>query len=274
MIDKIKVAAIQLVSTANVDKNLEIAGSLIGQAAEQEACLAVLPEYFPIIGEDEREKLQYQEKFGKGPLQDFLAGKAREYNLWLMGGSIPLATGDSERVYNSCLLFNPDGICTARYDKIHLFDVHVGGDNESYNESNTMLAGDKAVVAETPFGNIGMSICYDLRFPELYRSMIAQDIALITVPSAFTETTGRKHWEMLLRSRAVENLCYVVAPNQGGQHSARRRTWGHSMIIDPWGEVLCSMGTGTGLICAELDLERQRELRKSFPALRHTRLIN
>ena len=274
MIDKVKVAAIQMVSSSDVKKNLEIAGYLISQAAEQQACLAVLPEYFPIIGEDEREKLKYREEFGSGPLQDFLADTARQSGIWVMGGSIPLATGDSEHVFNSCLLFNPDGVCTARYDKIHLFDVHVGGDNESYNESNTMLAGNKAVVAETPYGNIGMSICYDLRFPELYRGMMDQNIVMITVPSAFTETTGRKHWELLLRSRAVENLCYVIAPDQGGQHSARRRTWGHSMIIDPWGEILCLLETGPGLICAELDLARQRELRKSFPALQHTRLLN
>lgn len=273
MIDKLKVAAIQMVSTADVENNLEIAGSLITEAAAQEARLVVLPEYFPVIGEDEREKLQYREEFGSGPLQEFLSDKARQSGIWLMGGSIPLATGDSERVYNSCLLFNPDGVCTARYDKIHLFDVYVGGDDESYNESNTMLAGEKTVVAETPFGNIGMSICYDLRFPELYRSMMNQNIIMITVPSAFTETTGRKHWELLLRTRAVENLCFVIAPDQGGQHSARRRTWGHSMIIDPWGEIMCSMETGPGLICAELDLVRQRELRKSFPALQHTRLL-
>ena len=263
-----------MVSTANVESNLDIASSLIRRAAEQEALLAVLPEYFPIIGDDEKEKLQYREELGKGPLQDFLAEHARQSGIWLMGGSIPLVTSNADRVYNSCLLFNPDGVCTARYDKIHLFDVHVGGENESYNESNTMLAGDKAVVAETPFGNIGMSICYDLRFPELYRGMLAQNITMITVPSAFTETTGRKHWELLLRTRAVENLCYVIAPNQGGQHSARRRTWGHSMIIDPWGEILCSMEMGSGLICAELDLLRQHELRRSFPALQHTRLLN
>ena len=272
MPDKIKVAAIQMVSTANVKNNLAMAGSLIRKAAEQEAGLAVLPEYFPIIGADEYEKLQYQEAYGNGPLQEFLADQASQAGIWIMGGSIPLATGDKERVTNSCLLFNPDGACTARYDKIHLFDVFVGGDNESYNESNTMLAGDRAVVAETPFGNIGMSICYDLRFPELYRGMLDKNISIITVPSAFTETTGRKHWELLLRARAVENLCYVIASNQGGQHSARRRTWGHSMIIDPWGDILNVIETGPGVVCAELDFVRQRELRKSFPVLQHTRL--
>ena len=274
MTDKVKVAAIQMVSTADVENNLNLAGSLIQQAAAQKADLAVLPEYFPIIGNDEKDKLQYREEFGEGPLQDFLAENARQSGMWLMGGSIPLATNDEGRVFNSCLLFNPDGICIARYDKIHLFDVHVGGDNESYNESNTMLAGDRVSVAKTPFGNIGMSICYDLRFPELYRHMLDQDVVMLTVPSAFTETTGRKHWELLLRARAVENLCYVIAPNQGGQHSATRRTWGHSMIIDPWGEILAAMETGPGLVCAELDLSRQRELRKSFPALQHTRLLN
>ena len=191
-----------------------------------------------------------------------------------MGGSIPLATEDKSIVTNSCLLFNPQGICTARYDKIHLFDVYLGPEKESYNESNTMLAGNSVVVAETPFANIGMSICYDLRFPELYREMVKRGANIITVPSAFTEATGRKHWELLLRARAVENLCFVIAPNQGGRHSEKRRTWGHSMIVDPWGEILSSMETGTGVIYASLDLERQMELRKSFPALEHTHLLN
>lgn len=274
MTDIVRVAAIQMVSTADVESNLNIAGDLIRQASEQEAQLAVLPEYFPIIGDDERDKLQCQEEFGNGPMQDFLADQAKQSGIWLMGGSIPLKSHREDRVTNSCLLFNPKGECIARYDKIHLFDVYVGDDKESYNESNTMLAGDKIVVAETPFGNIGMSICYDLRFPELYRRMIEKNVVIITVPSAFTQTTGRKHWEMLLRTRAVENLCYVIAPNQGGQHSGIRKTWGHSMIIDPWGEVLDSMKMGAGLICADLDLDRQRELRNSFPALQHTRLLN
>ena len=273
MTNRIKVAALQMVSKADVEENLEIAADLIRQAAEQQAQLAVLPEYFPIIGRDEQEKLRFQEPYGTGPIQEFLAGNARQHGIWLMGGSIPLSTHEPGRVTNSCLLFNPAGSCTARYDKVHLFDVRVGAGNESYNESKTMLAGDRVVVATTPYGNIGMSICYDLRFPELYRRMLAQHAVILTVPSAFTETTGRKHWELLLKARAVENLCFVIAPNQGGRHSDQRRTWGHSMIIDPWGEVLGALEFGTGLICAELDLDRQHELRTTFPALQHSRLL-
>jgi nitrilase len=266
-------AALQMVSKADIGENLEVAADLIRQAAEQQARLAVLPEYFPIIGRDETEKLRYQEPYGAGPLQDFLGSNARRHGIWLVGGSIPLSTGDPERVTNSCLLYNPDGACVARYDKIHLFDVRVGGGAEAYNESNTMRAGDQVVVAGTPYGNIGMSICYDLRFPELYRRMLGQQAVILTVPSAFTETTGRKHWELLLRARAVENLCYVIAPNQGGTHAAGRRTWGHSMIISPWGEILGALELGTGLVCAELDLRGQRELRSTFPALQHARLL-
>ena len=273
MTNNVKVAALQMVSTADVEENLATAGDLIRQAADQQAHLAVLPEFFPIIGKNERAKLRHQEPYGAGPIQAFLAANAREYGIWLMGGTIPIASGDTGRVHNSCLLFNPDGVCTARYDKIHLFDVRVGGGKESYNESRTMLAGDQVVVAATPFGNIGMSICYDLRFPELYRRMLAREAVILTVPSAFTETTGRKHWELLLKARAVENLCFVIAPNQGGEHSDQRRTWGHSMIIDPWGEVLGTLEFGAGLVCAELDLAHQRELRDSFPALQHTRLL-
>ena len=273
MTDKVKVAALQMVSGAEVEANLEVAGDLIRTASEQGARLAVLPEYFPIIGRNETDKLRHQEPYGTGPLQAFLAGQARRHAIWLMGGSIPLSTHDPGRVTNSCLLFDPDGRCVMRYDKLHLFDVRVDGGNEAYNESKTMIAGDQVVVAPTPFGNIGMSICYDLRFPELYRRMLAQQAVILTVPSAFTETTGKKHWELLLRARAVENLCFVIAPDQGGRHSDQRRTWGHSMIVDPWGEILGALEFGTGLVCAELDLARQRELRGSFPALDHTRLL-
>ncbi|MBF8270038.1 MAG: hypothetical protein HW386_1747 [Gammaproteobacteria bacterium] len=273
MVNKVKVAALQMVSTADVEENLASAGDLIRQAAEQQTQLAVLPEFFPIIGRNDQAKLRHQERYGAGPIQEFLANNARRYGIWLMGGTIPLSTHDQGRISNSCLLYNPDGVCTARYDKLHLFDVRIGDGKESYQESKTLLAGDQVVVAATPFGNVGMSICYDLRFPELYRRMLAQEVVILTVPSAFTETTGRKHWELLLRARAVENLCFVIAPNQGGQHSDQRRTWGHSMIIDPWGEVLGALEFGASLVCAELDLNRQSELRTSFPALQHTRLL-
>lgn len=270
MKDLTRVAAIQMVSTPDVDANLDCARRLLRQAAAEEAKLAVLPEYFPIIGDDEQLKLQYQEPFGDGPLQDFLAQAAKEHGFWLMGGTIPLQASNSEHVFNSCLLFNPDGECVNRYDKIHLFDVCVDQKrDESYNESNTIEAGNQVVVAETPFAKIGMSICYDLRFPELYRKMVDSGVDIITVPSAFTETTGSRHWQMLLRARAVENLSFIIAPNQGGQNTERRKTWGHSMIIDPWGEILVSMEKGPGVICADLDFAHMRELRNAFPALQH-----
>ncbi|MFQ5658884.1 MAG: carbon-nitrogen hydrolase family protein [Gammaproteobacteria bacterium] len=274
MTNTIRVAAIQMVSTVDVDANLDSARTLIAQAAGQGAKLAVLPEYFPVLSDDETVKLRYREPYGNGPLQEFLADNARQQGIWLMGGSIPLESEQEEHIYNSCLLFNPEGECVARYDKMHLFDVCVNSESdESYNESNTIMAGNNIIIAATPFANIGMSICYDLRFPELYRNMIDQDVSIITIPAAFTETTGRRHWKTMLRTRAIENLCFVIAPNQGGQHTEKRFTWGHSMIIDPWGEVLGSLEKGPGIVCADLDLGRQQELRASFPVLQHKKLI-
>ena len=266
----LRAAAIQMVSTADVDANLRTASELLEESAARGAKLAVLPENWSLMGNNERDKLVYQEDFGSGPLQEFLSGKARSLGLWLLGGSIPLSTGDPDHVYNSCLLFDPDGRCTARYDKIHLFDVSVARDgSETYRESDTFAPGSDITVANTPFGNIGMTICYDLRFPELYRRMLSRDITIIAIPSAFTQTTGKQHWEILLRARAVENLCYVIAAAQGGKHNEKRATWGHSMIVGPWGDILASMETGPGIVCADLDLLYQQETRKSFPALEH-----
>jgi nitrilase len=271
-----RVAAIQMVSTPDVDENLASAEKLIAEAAtDHGAEFAQLPEFFPIIGNDDTDKLTIQEPYGGGPLQDFLSNQAKSHGIWLMGGTVPLESGNPERVYNACLLFNPEGECVARYDKIHLFDVVLdeseGG--ESYAESRTMMPGDKLTVAGTPFGVIGMSVCYDLRFPELYRLMLAQNINIITVPSAFTETTGRRHWEPLLRARAIENLCYVVAAAQGGWNTPSRATWGHSMIIDPWGDILGELDKGPGVISADIDLDKLQGLRRNFPALQHKRLI-
>jgi nitrilase len=269
----LRAAVIQMVSGADVDRNLAAGAELIGQARAAGAAFAALPEFFAIISRDGRAKLAIREPFGRGPLQDFLAGEARRHGIWLLGGTIPLECGEPDRVYNASLLFNPEGRCVARYDKIHLFDVYVDREGgEQYKESATMKHGETPVVASTPYGNIGLSVCYDLRFPELYRGMLAQDIFMITAPSAFTARTGEKHWEMLLRARAVENLCFVIAPGQGGRHYDERATWGHSMIVDPWGEVLCCVETGPGFACANLDLEAQQELRRSFPALSHRRL--
>jgi nitrilase len=269
----LRVATIQMVSSISVEENLASAAELIAEAAARGAAFALLPEYFPIISDNERDKLSHREIFGRGPIQDFLAEQARTHKIWLMGGTIPLDCGDNDRVFNSCLLYDPEGAVTARYEKMHLFDVHVDKQgNESYNESSTIAAGNDVVVAKTPFARIGMSVCYDLRFPELYRHMLDRNITLITVPSAFTFTTGKRHWETLLKARAVENLCYVIASNQGGQNTARRTTWGHSMIIGPWGDILAKVEQGPGVAVADLDFDQLDNIRKSFPALMHRKL--
>ena len=268
-----RVAAVQMVSTADVDANMACARERIAEAAGYGAQLVVLPEFFPLISQDGRAKLAIAEPAGDGPIQSFLSEAARRHGIWLVAGTIPLKGPDADHVYNSSLLFNTAGECTARYDKIHLFDVYVDRErDEQYNESATMAPGSGVVVADTPFGKIGLSVCYDLRFPELYRKMSAQGAVIFTAPSAFTDRTGRAHWELLLRARAVENLCFVIAPGQGGQHNEKRLTWGHSMIVDPWGDILCALQRGPGVACADLDLERQRALRASFPALEHRRV--
>ena len=250
-----------MVSTDDLDMNLSQAADLVREAVRQGARFALLPEYFPIMSDDETAKISIGETPGQGPIQDFLAGQARDNRIWLMAGTFSLQSDEAARVYNSCLLFDPDGLCTHRYDKIHLFDVQVGDEEkEVYNESDTIVPGNSTVVAETPLGNIGMTVCYDLRFPELYRELSRQQAEIITVPSAFTYATGRRHWELFLRARAVENLCFVIASNQGGQNTETRRTWGHSMIIDPWGDVLCSLEEGPGVACADIDLARVHEL--------------
>ncbi len=266
----IRVASIQMVSTADVDTNLQSAAELIAQAAAEGAKFLLLPENFTIMGHEEQDKLAVQEAFGQGPLQDFLSAQSQKHGIWLMGGTIPIKTSDANKATASCLLYDPEGQCTSRYDKIHLFDVTVdAAATESYKESNTLQAGHDIVVAETPFGNVGMSICYDLRFPELFRSMHEKAVNIITVPSAFTATTGAVHWESLLRSRAIENLCYVIASNQGGRHANNRETWGHSMIIDPWGKILDCAEKGPGFAIADIDLEKQTFLRRNFPCLQH-----
>ena len=273
MNDTLRVAAIQMVSGPSKDSNIAAAEQLLGQASKEGAQLAVLPENWAFMGKHERDKLDHGETYGHGPLQEFMSKKASQHGIWIMGGAIPLQSGH-DHVFNSCLLYDPKGECIARYDKMHLFDVCVDKhQNEVYRESNTIAAGNEIVVAETPFCNIGLSICYDLRFPELYRKMLKRDINIITVPSAFTETTGKKHWEPLLRARAIENLCYVIAPNQGGENTKGRVTWGHSMIINPWGDILASMEMGTGVIIADIDLQQLRDLRASFPSLQHKRLM-
>ena len=268
-----RVAAIQMVSTENVGSNLESAASLIRTAVDNRAELLVLPENFPLMGMHEQDKISIMEPYGEGPIQAFLSEQAHKHRIWLIGGTIPLRADAPDKIRAASLVFNPDGECVARYDKIHLFDVAVDSNREeTYNESSTIEGGKDLTVAKTPFGNIGLSVCYDLRFPELYRNLHQQNVNIITVPSAFTATTGKAHWETLLRARAVENLCYVIAPNQGGQHINNRETWGHSMVINPWGDVLAMVEYGEGVACADIDLEQLKILRNNFPVLEHRKL--
>lgn len=268
-----RVAVLQMVSSANVDENLASAGRLIQQAVSESAELCLLPENFPLMGMKEHDKLAIQEAQGIGPIQDFLAASAQAHGIWIIGGTIPLEASSRDRIRAAQLVYSPDGECLARYDKIHLFDVSFDNDGEeSYQESSTIEPGSEIVVARTPMANIGLSTCYDLRFPELYRNMHADGVDLITVPSAFTYTTGEAHWESLLRARAVENQCYVMAANQGGVHINERETWGHSMIIDPWGKILASIDKGEGIAVADINIEHMHELRRNFPNLKHRKL--
>ncbi|MFA5522572.1 MAG: carbon-nitrogen hydrolase family protein [Castellaniella sp.] len=269
ILESIKVAAVQMVSTSNMQENLDQARYWIGRAVAEGAQLVLLPEYFCLMGLRDTDKLAVREPMGEGPLQAFLRESAREHGIWLIGGTIPLESGEPDRIYNSCLVFDPEGQCVARYDKIHLFDFDNG--TEVFSESNTIVPGSNAPqVFRAPFGDVGLSICYDLRFPELYRAL--NEAGLIVVPSAFTWTTGEAHWEVLLRARAIENQCYVLAAAQGGRHDSGRRTWGRSVLIDPWGEVLDSVAQGPGLVTGQLDSEHLAAVRQRLPALRHRRL--
>ena len=265
-------AAVQMASGPHVDANLLEAGRLVAQAVEAGARLVVLPENFAFLGARERDKLAVREAEGEGPIQAFLSQQAARHGIWLVGGTIPLATADPSRVRAACLLYGPDGKAVARYDKMHLFDVEVPDSGERYTESETIEPGDGPVVAETPLGRVGLAVCYDLRFPELFRAMVDRGMELLAVPSAFTAVTGRAHWELLVRARAVENQCHVIAAAQGGYHVDGRETHGDSMIVDPWGTVLGRLPRGAGIVVADLDPERTREIRGRFPALAHRRL--
>lgn len=264
-ISPFKVAAIQMASGPNVTGNLNEARRLIANAAEQGARLVVLPEFFALMGMDEQDKVLAREQPGTGPIQSFLSEAARQCKVWLVGGSIPLAASTPDKVLNSCLLFDDQGRQVARYDKIHLFSLELG--NERFDEARTIEPGSQVVVADTPFGRIGMAVCYDLRFPELFRAM--KDVDIIVLPAAFTETTGKMHWEVLVRARAVENLAYVVAAAQGGYHVSGRETHGNSMIVGPWGSVLDRLPRGSGVVIAEVNPSYQASLRASLPALAH-----
>jgi nitrilase len=260
-----KVAAVQTVSTPNVGENLLAAGSLIEQAVSEGARLVALPEYFCIMGMRDRDKIAAREKDGAGPIQEFLSATAKRHGVWLAGGSVPLECADPDKVRNSCLVYDAGGKRVARYDKIHLFGLELG--SERFNESNTIEPGEKPVAVDSPFGRIALSVCYDVRFPELYRALAPMDIIL--VPSAFTATTGRAHWETLLRARAIENLAWVIAPAQGGRHASGRETHGHTMVVDPWGKVVAERPSGPGVVVAEIDPVFQARLRDSLPALAH-----
>ena len=264
-----KAAAIQMVSGVSLQANLAEARSLLEQAAQAGAELAVLPEYFCLMGHQDSDKLAARESFGEGEVQRFLAQAARELELWIVGGTLPLVAADAAHVRNTSMVFSPAGEHVARYDKIHLFKFDNG--RERYDESRVIESGTDTVAFDLPSRDghtwrVGMSVCYDLRFPELYRQLHAD---VLLVPSAFTYITGQAHWELLLRARAIENLAYVVAPAQGGTHENGRRTWGHSMVVDPWGLVMGQRPEGAGLVVAELDAERQARLRVQLPALEH-----
>lgn len=269
MTQRSRIAAVQMVSGPDIAQNLRDADRLVAEAAARGAQLVALPEYFPLISGNDMDKVHAREKEGAGPLQDFLRETAVRHKVWLVGGSIPLEAAVPDKVRNSCLVFDDAGRRVARYDKIHLFGFHRG--TERYNESQTIEHGGEVVAFDSPVGRVGLSICYDLRFPELYRAMGPVD--LLVVPAAFTHTTGQAHWEVLLRARAVENLCYVLAAAQGGTHPSGRMTWGDSMVVDPWGEVLERLAQGPGVVTAEMDPARIAELRASLPALEHRRFV-
>ena len=253
-----RIAALQMVSEPELGPNLAAAERLLAAAAAAGAKLAALPENFYLIGRHERDKLALSERDGKGPIQDFLSGVAARYKLWVLAGTVPIATDDPNLMRSACLVYDDSGRRVARYDKSHLFRFE--SDGERYDESRTLEPGGEAVALASPFGRLGLSICYDLRFPELYRGLAPLDV--IFVPSAFTVPTGTAHWEVLLRARAIENMAYVVAPAQGGLHGSGRRTYGHTMIVGPWGEVLASRAEGEGVVLAEIDAERVHDMRR------------
>lgn len=266
-----KAAVLQMISSASVSENMQQAERLIRQAYDVAVDLVVLPENFAFMGLTDTDKLAIAETYGDGVIQQKLSQLAKKYGLWIIAGTIPIK-GLGYQARASCLVYDDKGITVARYDKIHLFDVRVS-DHEAHQESMTIERGQDLVVIDTPVGKIGLTICYDLRFPELFQQLAFKGAQLFSVPSAFTAVTGRAHWEILLRARAVENLCYVLAPNQGGQHENGRQTYGHSMIVEPWGKIVEQKKSGEGLVVAQIDLENVKKLRAQFPCLDHHVLI-
>ena len=264
-----KIAALQMVSTPDVERNLDAARTLVARAAAEGARLVILPEYFCLMGRNDRDKLAVAEPLGEGPIQRMLAESAREHAVWLVGGTLPLQSGEEGRAMNANLVFSPAGERVARYDKIHLFRYDNG--KEQYDEGRVLKAGSDPVAFEADGLRVGLSVCYDLRFPELYRALMKPPCDLLCVPSAFTHPTGAAHWEVLLRARAIENQCWVAAAAQGGRHENGRRTYGHSLIVDPWGEIVAVLPEGEGVVAAELSPERLAEVRRQLPALEHRR---
>lgn len=267
-----KVATIQMVSTGDLQENLRVAGSLLEEAAAAGAELAVLPEYFCMIGLKDSDKLAIQEPYGEGPIQSFVAARACELGLWIVAGTLPLTASQPDHVFNSSLAYSPQGACVARYDKIHLFRFSNG--TETYDESRVLERGSTPTVFALPSRDghtwsVGMSVCYDMRFAELYREYAKRGVDLLLAPSAFTHTTGEAHWEVLLRARAIENLSFVAAAAQGGVHPSGRRTWGQSLLIDPWGKVLAQQAQGPGVVMADLDFRQLQHCRAQLPALQH-----
>jgi predicted amidohydrolase len=265
-----RIACVQMTSTHEVKENLNMAKALIEEAVAADARLVILPEMFAIMGMDQFDKVKHREEPGHGPIQDFLREQAVLHNIWLVGGTIPLAIpGNTERTRAACLVIDDKGNQVARYDKIHLFDVQLRATQETYAESQTIEPGEEVVVVQTPFGRLGLGVCYDVRFPELFRRMHAEGVEIIALPTAFTFTTGAAHWDVLVKARAIENLVYMVAACQTGTHPGGRKTYGHSMIVNPWGDTKASLSQGVGVIVADINLDYVHQVRQDFPALSH-----
>jgi nitrilase len=272
-VNKTKMAAIQMASGPNVGANLIEARRLITLAVRAGAKVVVLPENFAIMGMKESDKVDIREQDGNGPIQEFLAEQAQKNNVWLVGGTVPLVAHAPDKVRAACMVYDNTGKQVARYDKAHLFDVSIVDTGEQYIESETIEAGEDIVVVDTPFAKLGIAVCYDLRFPEMFRNMLKHQVEVIVIPSAFTAITGSAHWEVLVRARAIENLCYVVAADQGGYHVNGRESYGDSMIVDPWGHILDRLSSGSGVVLGEIDLNYLRSTRRNFPALEHRKLV-
>jgi predicted amidohydrolase len=266
-----RVAAIQMASSPNLEANLFEVERLIKEAVHGGSELVVLPENFALMGLSEADKIGVRERAGEGRIQDFLAELAARHKIWIVGGTVPMECPDPTKVYAACLVFDDQGRQVARYDKIYLFDVEIAASGERYNESTTIMSGQRDVVVDTPFGRLGLAVCYDLRFPELFRRLLDRGVQIVALPAAFTAYTGKAHWEILIRARAIENLVYMIAAAQGGYHLNGRETYGNSMIVDPWGAVLDCLPHGSGVVSATLDRSYQATTRQQFPVIDHRR---